>query len=170
MFIIWFCAIVGFSLLVFILHQVSLGNNADGQQIGGCISLFVFSLVAWSQTRGMDESLSAQSAPQVLIPPIPPQPRESQSSGDTMTFQPITTFEASAAGRYEREMRIIGSNDPIPEEVSCSICGRNILKTRNEFGDILVCPRPDCGRWYHQDHLYDTANGKCVSPQCRTRS
>jgi hypothetical protein len=166
MFIIWFCAIVGISLLILVLHQVSLGNIADGPQIGASISLLVFSLLAWSQTRDTNGSLTFQSAPQVPATQNP-QPRASRSLCDAMTFQPITTFEPLAAERYESGMRIIGQNDPIPEEVSCAICDRNILQTRNEFGGVLVCPLPDCGRWYHKDHFYDTANGKCISPSCR---
>jgi hypothetical protein len=175
MFIIWFCSIVGLSLLILVAYQISLGNIVDGSQIAASISLLVFSLVAWSQTRSTDQTPSTDdrttflSASQVEIPQTPP-PIESPSSGDAMTFQPITIPHLAAAGRHENGMRIVGPNDPIPEEVCCAICGRNMLQTRNDFGSVLVCPHPDCGQWYHKNHFYDTANGKCISPPCRRRS
>ncbi len=175
MFIIWLCAIVGLSLLILVAHQFSLGNIVDGSQAASSISLLVFSLLAWSHTSRTDQTAStsdrnvfhsvsqneaSQSSPRSEVP----------SSGDTMTFQPIATPNMASAEGYENGMIKIGPNDAIPEEVSCAICGKNILQTRNEFGGVLVCPHSDCGRWYHRNHFYDTANGKCSSPQCRRRS
>lgn len=175
MFIVWFCAVIGLSLLILVAHQISLGNIADGAQIASSISLLIYSLLAWTQTRGTDQSHSTDSGmtfQSILQDPIPqhPQTKESTSSSDALTLQIIATNEPLRTARHESGLTIIDPNDAIPEEVSCAICGKNILQTRNEFGGVMVCPYADCGYWYHKNHFDDTAGGKCISPLCRRRS
>jgi hypothetical protein len=93
----------------------------------------------------------------------------SSLNGEGITIQPIQLSPETAIKVDSSGMKMIAPGDLIPEEVCCSVCGKNILETRYDFGGVLVCPHPDCGQWYHKKHFYDTAKGKCISPECRKR-
>lgn len=60
-------------------------------------------------------------------------------------MQPIPLSPETAIKVDSIGIKIIGPEDLIPDEVCCSVCGKNILETRYDFCGVLVCPRQDAG-------------------------
>lgn len=86
-----------------------------------------------------------------------------------LVFSLVARSLGSTIEMDESSMRLVGPGEPIPEEAYCTMCGKNMLETRNDDGGAMVCPHPDCEHWYHKDHFYNMASGRCQSPQCRKR-
>ncbi|HPS90663.1 MAG TPA: hypothetical protein PKV33_00785 [Methanothrix sp.] len=121
-----------------------------------------------SQEFDADDQLTIEPIDDENFHPSP----ESINSSQEMEVTPIQTTTPSLGTAIKvnsRGFNIIGPYDAIPDEVCCSVCGKNISQTRYEFGGVLICSRQDCGYWYHKNHFYDTAKGKCISPKCRER-
>lgn len=115
-----------------------------------------------------DDVLTVEPLPDNYVQVDPPFSASSQEEKG-FTVQPIPPIPGTAIKVDSSGMKIIDPRDLIPDVVCCSVCGKNLLNTRNEFGGVLECPHADCGYWYHKNHFYDTAGGKCFSPSCRER-
>jgi hypothetical protein len=137
MLIIWSCATVGLSLLLLVLYQISLGNIADGPQIGASISLIVFSLVAWSQSRGIDESMTVQPPPQDPFP---------QRSGMRYVGQGELIPEEAYCTVCGGNMSETRNEDGGAMVCTYSDCGH--WYHRDHFNNIAIgsCQSPQCRR------------------------
>jgi hypothetical protein len=162
-------SLIGINLLIFVASRISGDYDAFILMLVVQLGIIVVIILAkiFLHGFGLDDGLTIEP----IDDDFQPDPQFSDSFQDMggFTIQPIIPSPGAAMKVDSGGMKIINPQDLIPDEVYCSICGKNISLTRYDFGGVLVCPHSDCGQWYHKNHFYDTAKGKCISPKCRER-